>query len=302
MTIGPKKNQPTSITATKATDLFFDNLPKGGFICAHRGARSIAPENTILAMRRAKECGAHCWETDVRLSRDGELVIFHDPTLERTTDIASRKKFRSRKPWKTDHFTAVELKELDAGSWFLTDDPFGTVASGEVTAEERAAIRGQKIPLLKEVLEFNRIHHFPVNLEIKSLDTLPGDVAIVDRVMSMLQQTATTDLVLLSSFRHDYLLRARALHPTIALAVLAERQHPANLCSYLDKLSATAYHPEKALCTPGLITELQQAGFRINSWTVNDIAMAKEMLQAKMGVITDWPQRITSILDNRRTT
>ena len=282
--------------------MFFDNLPKGGFVCAHRGARSIAPENTMLAMHRAKEWGAHCWETDLRLSRDGELIIFHDPTLERTTDVASRKKFQHRKPWRTDHFTAAELQELDAGSWFLTDDPFATVASGEVPAEEKAAIREQKIPLLREILEFTGAHHFPVNLEIKSLDTLPGDVAIVDQIMAMLLQTATTDFVLLSSYRHEYLLRARALHPTIALAVLAKGQHPANLNNYLEELWPSAYHPEKALCTPGLITELQQAGFRINSWAVNDITMAKEMLQAQMGVITDWPQRITSILDNRRTT
>ena len=252
-------------------------------------------------MHRAKEWGAHCWETDLRLSRDGELIIFHDPTLERTTDVASRKKFQHRKPWRTDHFTAAELQELDAGSWFLTDDPFGTVASGEVIAEERSAIRGQKIPLLQEVLEFTRTHHFPVNLEIKPLDTPPDDIAIVDRVMAMIHQTVTTDLVLLSSFRHDYLLRARALHPTIALAVLAKGQHPTDLRNYLDELSPSAYHPDKALCTPRLSNELQQAGFRINSWTVNDIAMAKAMLQAGMGVITDWPQRLTSIPNHRRT-
>ena len=301
MTIGPKKNQPTSITATKATDLFFDNLPKGGFICAHRGARSIAPENTILAMRRAKECGAHCWETDVRLSRDDELIIFHDPTLERTTDVASHKKYRSQKPWRTDQFTVAELLELDAGSWFLADDPFGTVASGEVTMEERAVIREQKIPLLREVLEFTKKHHFPVNLEIKDLETPPGDVAIVDQVIAMLRQTATMDLVLISSFRHEYLLQARALHPTIALAVLAKKQHPPDLNNYLDKLSATAYHPDKALCDPNLINDLQQAGFRINCWLVNDIGQARELLQAGVGVITCWPQRLTHILDERRT-
>ena len=255
----------------------------------------------MLAMHRAKKCGAHCWETDLRLSREGELVIFHDPTLERTTDVASRKKFQSRKPWKIDHFTAAELQELDAGSWFLADDPFGTVASGEVTIQERVAIRVQKIPLLQEVLEFTRTHHFPVNLEIKPLDTPPGDVAIVDRVIAKIHQTGTTDLVLLSSFRHEYLLRARELDPTIALAVLAEEPHPAGLTKHLDTLSAAAYHPDKALCTSKLINELQQAGFRINSWTVNDIAQAKEMLQTGISVITDWPQRLTSIPNHRRT-
>ncbi len=215
--------------------------------------------------------------------------------------LPAEKKFQHRKPWRTDHFTAAELQELDAGSWFLTDDPFGTVASGEVTIQQRVAIRGQKIPLLQEVLEFTRTHYFPVNLEIKPLDTPLGDVAMVDRVMAIIHQTGTTDLVLLFSFRHEYLLQARGLDPTIALAVLAEEPHPVDLTKHLDTLSAAAYHPDKALCTPKLINELQQAGFRINSWIVNDIVQAKEMLQTGMGVITDWPQRLTSIPNHRRT-
>jgi glycerophosphoryl diester phosphodiesterase len=275
--------------------MFFDNLPEGSFVCAHRGARSIAPENTLLSMRRARECEAHCWETDVRLSRDGELIIFHDPTLESTTDIAIHKAYKDRRPWATDQFTAAELRGLDAGSWFLRDDPFGTIASGEVSPQEQEAIRGQKIPLLHEVLEFTGKHHFPVNLEIKDLETPQGDVLIVDKIMDMLEQTGTMDLVLLSSFRYEYLYRARELHPAISLAVLAGEQHPADLLRKLSEFSATAYHPKETLCDPDLIRELQRANFRINPWTVNNIAQAKKMLQDRMGVITDWPQRLTGI-------
>ncbi len=279
--------------------MFFDYLPRGGFICAHRGARSIAPENTLLAMQRARECGAHCWETDVRMSRDGELIIFHDPTLESTTDVADREKFKERTPWAVDHFSAAELRELDAGSWFLTDDPFGTIASGEVSVQEQKTIRGRKIPLLREVLDFTKKKHFPVNLEIKDLETPQGDIIIVDKIIDMLEQTGTIDLVLLSSFRYEYLYRARELHPTISLAVLAGEQHPADLLRKLYEFSATAYHPQAAFCDPDLIRELQRANFRINPWTVNNLPQAKKMLQDGMGVITDWPQRL-SVSDNRR--
>ncbi len=279
--------------------MFFDNLPQGGFVCAHRGARSIAPENTLLAMQRARECGAHCWETDVRMSRDGELIIFHDPTLESTTDVADREKFKERTPWAVDHFSAAELRELDAGSWFLTEDPFGTIASGEVSVQEQKTIRGQKIPLLREVLDFTKKKRFPVNLEIKDLETPQGDIIIVDKIMDMLEQTGTMELVLLSSFRYEYLYRARELDPTISLAVLAGEQHPADLLRKLYEFSATAYHPDAALCDPDLIRELQRANFRITPWTVNNISQAKKMLQDGMGVITDWPQRL-SASDNRR--
>ena len=97
--------------------MFFDHLPQQGFICGHRGARSIAPENTLLAMVKARECGAHCWETDVRMSRDGELIVFHDDTLERTTDIATYAAFQDRVDLHVDRFTLGELRQLDAGSW-----------------------------------------------------------------------------------------------------------------------------------------------------------------------------------------
>lgn len=140
-----------------------------------------------------------------------------------------------------------------------------------------------------------------MNLEIKDLETPPGDVIIVDRIMDMIRQTETADLVLLSSFRYEYLYRARELHRTISLAMLAEEQHPPDLLRKLGDFSATAYHPNAALCDPSLIRELQRANYRITPWTVNDIYRAKKMLQAGMGIITDWPQRLTKMRGKRRT-
>lgn len=273
--------------------MFFDYLPSQGLICAHRGNRSIAPENTLLALTKAKECGAHYWETDVRMSKDGELLIFHDATLGRTTDIATHKTFRNRADYHIDQFTVSDLRELDAGSWFLDDDPFGTVASGEVGNGEKEVMQGQQIPLLREILDFCKIHSFPMILELKGLDTPAGDVVIVDRIMKMLRETETMDLVLLSSFRHEYLYRARALSQSIAIAVLAKKQHPPDLIQYLKSFSAVAYHPHEAICDAERILQLQQAGFRVNSWTINDMERAQELLRLGVGVITDWPQRMT---------
>ena len=274
--------------------MYFDNLPRAGFICAHRGARSIAPENTLLAMAKARECGAHCWETDIRLSRDGDLIIFHDKTLDRTTDIAEHREFSNRSPWPSSRFSTAELRSLDAGSWFAAADPFGTVASGEVSPQEAADMYGQKIPLLSEVLEYTIKYRFPVNLEIKDIGTAADDLDIVDRIIEMLEQAAATDLVLLSSFQAAYLHRARQLHPTVALALLAEDEHPADLINTLSTLSAAAYHPDVVLHDPDLFRELQQIGIRVTPWTVNDTAQAQEMLQAGMGIVTDWPQHLTT--------
>lgn len=271
--------------------MFFDYLPEEGLVCAHRGTRSIAPENTLLAMRKARECGAHFWETDVRMSRDGSLILFHDATLDRTTDILTNRLIHGHQHHSTNQFTVGELRQLDAGSWFLADDPFGTVSGGEVK-EEPQIIRSQKIPLLQEALEWSGKYRFPVNLEIKDLETPAGDVEIVDKIMAMLRQTGTMDLVLLSSFRHEYLFRARSLNPAIGLAVLVEGQHPPHLIKYLDTLNAIAYHPEESLCDAELTNDLLRAGYHINTWTVNDCQRARKLMAKGIGIITDWPQRL----------
>ncbi len=275
--------------------MFFDLIPTTGFICAHRGARSIAPENTILALEKAYRAGAHAWETDIRRSADGELVIFHDYTLERTSDVKSRAEFLKRQPWRTSEFTFAELKRLDVGSWFLEDDPFGTVAKGEISEEEFTAIRHQKIPRLADVLHFSATHHFPVNLEIKDQQTPVGDVAIVDQVLDLIEKTNTRELVLLSSFRHEYLYRIRKKDPEIPVAVLSRINHPANLIHYLKTLSATAYHPDYEITDPALINHLQQEGFRVNLWTVNTRRDAEKFLQSGAGIITDWPQAFAKL-------
>lgn len=245
-------------------------------------------------MIKARECGAHCLETDVRMSRDGECVIFHDSTLTRTTDVADREEFKAMRPWRTELFTAAQLERLDCGSWFLGDDPFGTVQSGEVPAQEYDTIRRQKIPLLVDLLNFSRKNSYPVNLEIKDRGDSPEKTEIVDKLLDVLAATQTMDLVLLSSFREEYLRRALALNPHLSIAVLAEKQHHPDLLTYLKSFPACAYHPHEQLCTGEIIHQVRGAGIRVNCWTVNNKKRAKELLQTGVGVITDWPQRLVA--------
>lgn len=94
---------------------FFERLSGYGYVCAHRGARSIAPENTMLALVEARRCGADLWEADVQFTADGKLVIFHDDRLERTTDISARPEYAGRKPWQIADFSLVELQSWMSG-------------------------------------------------------------------------------------------------------------------------------------------------------------------------------------------
>lgn len=279
--------------------MFFDLLPPARVVCAHRGARSLAPENTLLAMEKAVACGADCWETDVQQSADGELVIVHDDTLERTSDVAQRDAFASRRPWPVDAFTLAELRSLDAGSWFRAADPFGTVAAGEVGETDFAAIAAQRIPTLREALLATRAKRFPMNLEIKDQPGKSGDLSVVARILDLLRETGTEDLILLSSFNHAYLAEARRLSTALPLAALVEDAHPHELVPYLRQLGVVAYHPDAKITDPELVRAVVAAGFRVNLWTVNDMERALEFFAAgATAVITDYPQRLRRALQS----
>ncbi len=272
---------------------FFERFSGTGYICAHRGARSIAPENTLLALDKALNCGADLWETDVQMTADGQLVLFHDHTLERTTDVATHPKFSGRSPWKLADFTFAELQQLDAGSWFLQSDPFETVASGDVSSVDFATIKSQRIPLLQEALEVCSRLDFPVNLEIKDQTGTEADEAIVAQILNYIDATKTAQLVLISSFNHKYLRQVKQLNPAIATAALVEKVHPENLLSYLQNLDVDAYHPDQLITDATLVNQLTATEIKVNLWTVNDVGRAQYFSVAGATFIcTDWPQRL----------
>lgn len=272
---------------------FFERFGGTGYICAHRGARSIAPENTLLALEKARQCGADLWETDIQVTSDGVLVVFHDDTLERTTDVARLEEFRLRNPWTLSAFNYKELQLLSAGSWFLQADPFGTIASGEIGEADFPKIETQKIPLLKEILRYCCQYDFPVNLEIKDQSASVGDRMVVGAVLKQIRETRTENLVLVSSFNHEYLRQIKQLNPRITTAALVEYQHPDNLIDYLKALAVEAYHPDHQITDAALIKKLTAAGIRTNLWTVNDAERARYFVEAGATFIcSDWPQRL----------
>jgi glycerophosphoryl diester phosphodiesterase len=123
-------------------------------VIAHRGASAYAPENTLAAVDKAAELGIGWVENDVQRTRDGELVILHDDSLQRTTDV--EEVFPDRAPWKVKDFTAGEIARLDAGSWF-----------GRTYA-------GARVPTLEQYVARVDLHHQKLLLEIKNPELYPG--------------------------------------------------------------------------------------------------------------------------------
>lgn len=274
---------------------FFEHLPATGAICAHRGARSIAPENTLLAFELALRCGAHLLETDVQMTADEQLVLFHDRGLERTTNIAGHPAFAGRAGKALTSFTCGELLLLDAGSWFLQKDPFKTVARSEVSTTIAQQIHQQRIPLLKEALEYCCTYDFPMNLEIKGKLPLAKMHRRLELLVDEIDRFGCADLILVSSFEHDNLRLLKILCPALATAALVERTHPCHLLSYLQELQVAAYHPRHDLVDEELIQCLAAAGIKTNTWTVNDPQRFGFFASAGASFIcTDWPQTMAS--------
>lgn len=272
--------------------------PKRTLNIAHRGARSLAPENTLAAARKGLEIGADLWELDVAMTQDGELVVLHDDTLERTSNVAAV--FPSRRSAPVHLFTLAELRQLDFGSWFIEKDPFRQIAAGAISPAELEKFRGEPIPTLREALLFTREHQWRVNVEIKDASNTPPDASIVEKTVALIEELGMTAQVLISSFNHGYIQKVKTLQPVLLTAALVETAHP-DPAGLLRRLGAQAYNPAARAITATAIRPLRDQGYDVYIYTVNDEAALKTLVEAgASGIFTDFPQLLKAVLEKTR--
>ncbi|GAP13511.1 glycerophosphoryl diester phosphodiesterase [Longilinea arvoryzae] len=261
---------------------------------AHRGARSLAPENTLLAAEKGLALGADLWELDVAVTLDGELVVLHDDTLERTSNVAAV--FPERRPWSVWTFALAELRQLDFGSWYAEKDPFSQVRAGAVSAGELARFKGAPIPTLREALEFTRSHQWRVNIEIKDAAHTPGDAFVVEKVAGLVKELDMLDRVILSSFNHDYIKRVKTADADIVTAALVDQPAP-DPVALLEKTGAQAYNPNGKFLDEKTVRAVRAAGYDVLVWTVNEEADLRVLMEwGVSGIFTDFPQRLNRLL------
>ncbi len=265
-------------------------------VIAHRGARSIAPENTLLAAQKAFELGADMWELDVAETYDGQLVVIHDDTLTRTSN--AKAVYPNQMPWNVRQFTLEELKKLDFGSWFIETDPFGTIKNGRVSVEDQQKMKGLQIPTLEEALVLTKNNQWRVNVEIKDLSRTPGDADVVEKVVALIEKLDMVDRVIVSSFNHDYLSRSKAANPKIATAVLVDK-HVDDPISLVNQYAAQGFNPSiKTIGDLEIVRSLRDAGIDVYVWTVNDENDIRHLIEAgATGIITDDTAVVQKILD-----
>ena len=271
---------------------FFNNFENRTLTIAHRGASSLAPENTLSAAQKALQAGADMWELDVQMSADGELIVLHDNTLSRTSNVKDLPKYGTRWPWNPHQFTLAELKELDAGSWYVAADPFGQIHKGAVSQEDALRYREEKILSLAEALNFTKRNDYRVNVELKNLSDKPGDETVVGKLADLVVKLDMIDQVLISSFNHEYLMKLKIENPVISTAALVNEVLP-NPIDTLKRLNAAAFHVSRKAVTPKIIEQLRDAGYFVNVFTVNDEKTRNHLKEAgASGIISDFPQLV----------
>jgi glycerophosphoryl diester phosphodiesterase len=259
-------------------------------IIAHRGARSLAPENTLAAARKAHAVGADLWETDVAISADGQLFLMHDDAMTRTTDVAE--KFPDRVPAPFSTYTLVEIRSLDAGSWFERDDPFGQVAAGAVERSERTAYIGEKVPTLREAFELTLELGWFLNLELKAQPKPKDTFDVVGAVLALADEVGIgPDHLLFSSAQRAWLKAVKQRRPDFEVQAILGL-FPDDPIDFSDPFFDT-FNPRITRVSIPELEEQLSRGTRLNPYTVNDPEEISRLVEIGItGLITDFPQRV----------
>lgn len=237
-------------------------------VIGHRGACGHAPENTLASLRKAAELGARWVEFDTKLSRDGHVIVFHDDRVERTTDGRGRVR----------DLDLAALKELDAGGWYAKE------------------FRGEPIPTLAEAMSVLALLGLGANVEIKAS---PGSEAETGRAVALaLARDWPRNLPrpLISSFSADSLNAAAEAAPQIPRALLALK-FPQDWRRRLRELDCRALHCLNRRITPLRVRALNEAGYAIRAFTVNNRWRGARLLGwGVQGVITNYPERMLPLV------
>ncbi|MGC3997567.1 MAG: glycerophosphodiester phosphodiesterase [Anaeromyxobacter sp.] len=223
-------------------------------VLGHRGASGEAPENTLAAFRLALAQGADGVELDVWRCATGEVVVIHDEDARRTAGA----------PMSVPGSPLAALRTLDVGAW------------------KGAAWRGERIPLLAEVLE--ALPGAVVNVELKSRGRDPG---LASAAAAVIRDARAGERVIVSSFDFRLLAAFRAAAPELPLGLLFDdsRSWRLRVALGLRWLRPAAVHPDRRLVTPARAQAWRARGLAMNVWTVDDGPELERLCALKAGAV-----------------
>ncbi|HBX57650.1 glycerophosphodiester phosphodiesterase [Pseudomonas sp. UBA2684] len=227
-------------------------------IYGHRGAKGEAPENTLNSFQQCLEHGVRRCELDLHLSRDGELMVIHDPSLKRTTGHRG----------KVVEHDAAELVSYDArkgGPGWITPCP---------------------IPRLAELFDKCDFEHW--QLEVKSASKVRA-ARTVEAIAELAKRHGILDKITVTSSSREVLAALKRLTPELSRGLVAEY-------AWLDPLKVARHYGcdvlalNWTLCTPERLLKAQKAGLHVSVWTVNEPALMRRLADFGVdSIITDFP-------------
>jgi glycerophosphoryl diester phosphodiesterase len=236
------------------------------FTIAHRGASGQAPENTMAAFDKALEYHADYFEVDVQMTKDGELILMHDTTVDRTTNGTGAVK----------DFTFEEIRQLDAGSWF------------------HESFAGEKVPTLGEALDRHN-GEIGILIELKNPELYPGiEQKIADELVKR-NITNENSNIIVQSFNWESVKRIHQLLPSVPTGVLIgygqtiggkiTDEQLASFQTYADYVN-----PDKNLLNQETVDRIHQHALKTWPYTINDRNWVTQLIEWGVdGIITDYP-------------
>ncbi len=229
-------------------------------IFAHRGYSGIYPENTMLAFQKAQQTGCYGIELDVQLTKDGEVVIIHDETVDRTTDHTGR----------VCDYSLEALKKCNAGVLSKNPSLFLT------------------IPTFEEYCVWVATTDLVTNIELKtSIIYYPE---LEEKTYELIKRYQLESKTLVSSFNHLSLCAMKALDSTIPCGALVPESGLVNAGYCANKFGFEYYHPAYSTMSKEAVDECHQYGIGVNVWTVNSMQALEDCLSWGCdGIFSNYP-------------
>lgn len=232
---------------------------------AHRGVSGLAPENTLVSFDMCLQYNPDYIELDVQRTKDGHLVVFHDPTLKRTSNGTGYLK----------DYTLAELKALDAGGWF------------------DARFAGERIPTLDEVLtRYKGKVKLAIEIKYGSL-MYPGiEKELLDAVVA----AGWLEDVVFSSFNWESMIELKQLEPRAKTQIIANA-YSKELVDMAVRFGCSVLAVERHYVTPAMVKEAPAKGLELIAWVVDDPAEMKYWIDLGVSqVTTNRPDRFAAVL------
>jgi glycerophosphoryl diester phosphodiesterase len=293
---------------------------RGFDVQGHRGARGLVPENTLVAFARALTLGVDTIELDVGVTRDGQVVVAHDPFVNPKLCLApTGKPLAGERGPLLRHLDLREIQAFDCGSLNPDIERF--------PEPPRRNVPGEPMPSLRDVFELARnmgAASVRFNVEIKtrpdSNDTLPLE-AFVGLVIELLRSEKMLARATIQAFDWRALVIAKRLEPRLRTGALLAELDPAWQAGFdaaanggvIGMLRAAdgyvdVFSPHWPLLVPGKsryagssVLEYQAAGFPVVPWTVNEPGRMRQLIALGVdGIITDYPDRLIEVLQESR--